>query len=256
MTEEKTSETVESLGEFLLRLRREKKVDIEELAEATKIPQRTLRAMEADDYGMLPRDAFARGFYSLYAKYLGVDSGEILKRYDTEIKRRSQKGQYTPPLKSGRKVNTMAARPSMAAGSILGSSLVLMVAVIAFFCWYFSFNPATFLSEQLRSFQKPEVLLETVSPQESSVKPTAEQKLSSSQNFLTIDFLTDTTITVSIDNGTPEEEVYSKGASRSWYAAQSISMVLPEAAGVRAYFNGSRIELPPSSNGFIILTLP
>ena len=63
----------ESLGMLLRKLRLERSLDISDVAEETKIPPATIRAMEADDYSSLPALAFARGFYAIYSEMLNLD---------------------------------------------------------------------------------------------------------------------------------------------------------------------------------------
>ena len=48
--------------------------------QATRIPLPTLEAIEAEEWERLPAPAFARGFISSYADYLGMDAALILER--------------------------------------------------------------------------------------------------------------------------------------------------------------------------------
>ncbi len=254
MTEENQTEKHETLGEYLVQQRKEKDLKIEDILEETKIPPKTLKAMEADDYGQLPADAFARGFYMLYAKYLALDPNDILERFDRERTQKPGRGRFTSPTKQVKHVNTMAARPSMVTGSLLGLNLVIIIGAIALICWYFSWNPATYISEKLRSFQEPTSTALQVDNTAQIVSATEDTK--ESNHFLTLDFLEDTTITISIDNGLPEKEAYSQGSTRSWYATSSISLILPESAAVELFFNGSKLELPQPQGGLITIDLP
>ena len=60
MEESSSTYTEESLGTLLRTIRIERSLDISEVAQETRIPPETLRAMEADDYKALPAMAFAR----------------------------------------------------------------------------------------------------------------------------------------------------------------------------------------------------
>ena len=71
----------ESLGTLLRRLRLERSLDISDVAEETRIPPATIRAMEADDFDSLPALAFARGFYGIYSDLLNLDQDEIMARF-------------------------------------------------------------------------------------------------------------------------------------------------------------------------------
>ncbi len=254
MTEENNTEKQETLGEYLVQQRKKKNLGFEDILGETKIPPKTLKAMEVDDYAQLPADAFARGFYMLYAKSLSLDPVDILDRFDRERTEKPGGGKFASPTKQVKQVNTMAARPSMLSGSIFGLNLVIIIAVIALVSWYFSWNPATYLSEKLRSFQEPATTELQVKGNSQTIN--SNESVKDSNHFLTLDFLEDTTITLSIDNGLPEKEVYSKGSTRSWYATSSISLILPEAASVEIFFNGSKLELPQAQDGFISVVLP
>ena len=97
MTEEQEKEAVESLGEYLQRLRKEKNLSFEEVLRETRIPPKSLQAMEENDYESLPADAFARGFYMLLARCLDLDSAAVLERYDSERSNAPTEEKLTPP---------------------------------------------------------------------------------------------------------------------------------------------------------------
>ncbi len=255
MAEDPQTEKTESLGEYLRRCRSEKNLSFEDVQQQTRIPAKTLLAMEEDNYSALPADAFARGFYILYAKCLTLDQQEILKKYARMRGSIPAASKSPVSAKHEKQVDTMAARPSMATGSALGFSLVVIIAAATFFSWYFSWNPATYVSEILQSYQ------DSASVEDHAADITPAQEAVSNDPaktnyFLTIDFLEDTAITIAIDNGLPAKEVYSGGSTRSWYADQQISLILPESARAKIFFNGSEIPLPEAQNGIISLNLP
>ena len=146
----------EPLGQFLQRQRTEQGVDLLEVAEETKIPMGTLKAMESGDFAALPADAFARGFYSIYARFLKLDNVTILEQYAREKSSclKHQKKSAQTPSRLGKTVSPMAERPLITPLSVFGFSLVLLVLITIGISWFFSWNPANFLSEQLRSFGK------------------------------------------------------------------------------------------------------
>lgn len=155
MSSDPTTKEIEPLGTFLRNKRREKRLDKKTLINETKIPPKTLEAIENDDFSALPAEAFARGFYSLYAKSLELDPEQILRRYEKVRGLPPRKNYETTTLQGDSKpVNSLAARPPVSLTSLLGFALVMAIFILGGICWYFSWNPATFLSEQLRSFQK------------------------------------------------------------------------------------------------------
>src|SRR6266513_3150229 len=72
---------VGSFGERLQRERANRKVSLEEIATATKIGTRNLRALETEDFDDLPGGIFNRGFVRSYARYLGLDEEQTVAEY-------------------------------------------------------------------------------------------------------------------------------------------------------------------------------
>jgi len=70
------------VGAYLRREREARQLSLEELAQTTRIPLRTLALMEAGRFDELPGDVFARGFLKSYARTLGLPEDEVLGRYD------------------------------------------------------------------------------------------------------------------------------------------------------------------------------
>ena len=68
-------------GEELRKEREIRGIELREIAEATKISQRFLDALERDDFKHLPAPVFTRGFVREYSRYLGLDSEEMVDRY-------------------------------------------------------------------------------------------------------------------------------------------------------------------------------
>src|SRR5512140_3735407 len=73
-----------SMGSFGERLRREREmrgITIEEIAEATKIGSRNLRALEDEKFDLLPGGIFNKGFVRAYSKFLGLDEEQAVADY-------------------------------------------------------------------------------------------------------------------------------------------------------------------------------
>jgi cytoskeleton protein RodZ len=72
---------VGSFGERLQRERELRSITLEEIAEATKIGTRSLRALEEQDFDKLPGGIFNKGFVRAYARYLGLDEEQAVADY-------------------------------------------------------------------------------------------------------------------------------------------------------------------------------
>jgi cytoskeletal protein RodZ len=252
-------EKTESLGEFLLRARKEKQLTLTDIAAETRIPATTLRAMEADDRTVLPAEAFARGFYVLYARALDLDTEDVLRRYDEQSGTNSDTDHSPRPLQHEKKINSMATGSAGNHASFVGIALLLIVAVVALTCFYFSWNPATFLSEKLRDMQKPD---STATQREGQIHRPADpgngttQPPTATSSLLTANFAGDTTVTISIDDNFPEKMHIAAGSTHSWHADQTMTLILPRTAAVSLLYNGSPLPLPEPVGDFITITLP
>ncbi|MGZ3695084.1 MAG: helix-turn-helix domain-containing protein [Bdellovibrionota bacterium] len=78
-------ETNESLGSYLKRSREGKNVSIEQVAYATRISLKMLRALEDDNHATLPAPTFVRGYLQAYAKYIRIDTQDLLLRYQHHL---------------------------------------------------------------------------------------------------------------------------------------------------------------------------
>jgi cytoskeletal protein RodZ len=73
---------VETVGRRLHEARVQRALSVEEVAHATKLRPDKIIALENDDYGRFPSNAYAKGFLQIYGRYLGVDVSEFANTLD------------------------------------------------------------------------------------------------------------------------------------------------------------------------------
>ena len=280
MENNKGSVEYESLGSLFRRLRMERSLDISDVSEETRIPAKTIRAIEMDEYDKLPAPAFARGFYSLYAKMLDLDENEIIARYYNE--RSSSAGKLTSKMPSPSwqhtNIGTMAERPSLTLGSLIGSALLVTLLLIAGIFWYVGYNPATHISQWIRSFQDDPVYTEQQTAEVEDTEPTVlesepeldEQRqveetlanqsgvtvVRASKYQLAAEFPFDTQLTISVDGGEARDILISADTIETWYAENSIVLELLPETKAEMYLNGELLTLPPAENDKITISIP
>ena len=69
------------IGETLREARMRAKIDVSEVEATTKIRAKYLRALENEEWGLLPGPTFVRSFLRTYADYLGLDSKLLVEEY-------------------------------------------------------------------------------------------------------------------------------------------------------------------------------
>ncbi|MBI4389604.1 MAG: helix-turn-helix domain-containing protein [Nitrospinae bacterium] len=73
---------IDDFGLYLKHERELRGIPLEEIANATKIHMRFLKALEDNEFDAFPGEVFIKGYIRSYAKSLGADAEEILSVYD------------------------------------------------------------------------------------------------------------------------------------------------------------------------------
>jgi cytoskeleton protein RodZ len=74
-----------TLGEELKRKREERDISLTEISESTRIGVRFLKAIDTDNYSILPGGIFTRSFIRAYAKYVGMNEDEAMGLYNEQV---------------------------------------------------------------------------------------------------------------------------------------------------------------------------
>lgn len=124
------------MGSFGERLRREREmrgVSLDDIAVATKIGTRLLRALEEENFELLPGGIFNKGFVRAYAKYLGMNEEEAVADYLQAAGESNPDPRVIAEQNSGRidRATANDAEESGMAGFPLIPVLVLLVVIAA-----------------------------------------------------------------------------------------------------------------------------
>lgn len=275
--EEPNEVTIESLGDYLRNARASKGLDVAHIAEETKISIKNLIAMEENNYDSLPAEVFTRGFYALYAGTLTLDPILVLEKYDNEksFSENCARSRHTP-CNYNREYGIMAERPNSLPFSYMGVFFLLLLVFGAFLSWYFSWNPATYLSQKIRSGQREITQQETIlkSPEKEFFElqnmlsiPSTSNASEIKQPFKSPVVATDpyivkahfneaTKVTVVIDDNPVYDSVYKKGEVDLWSAKNKINITLPGKTTTELSLNKTPIHLPKTDNATLTISIP
>ena len=286
-----------NLGEYLRETRINLGIDLVAVAEETRISAKNLQAIEENNFAALPAHAFARGFYTLYAQCLALDPAEIVRMYTKEQPERRQSIHSTmvTTSKLAQEVSNMARRPSLVPFSFFGLILLLLISFGGFLCWYFSWNPASYLSHKLRSLEEPQqiervsrnrpepapagtdfrfALLQKIqsgrqeffalsSPSTATAAVTGDMPGALTSPFALVDnysinavFGEKTEIRLKIDNLPERTLLFKSGESITWHAREKAMITLPGQSQTKLTFNNTPFDLPESDKGLITLCFP
>lgn len=73
------------IGEQLKERRLEKGLTIDDIQNQTKIQARHIKAIERNDFSLIPGDFYVRAFIREYAQAVGLDVEELIKEHQTEL---------------------------------------------------------------------------------------------------------------------------------------------------------------------------
>jgi cytoskeleton protein RodZ len=115
-----------SIGETLREARMRQRLDIADVESRTKIRAKYLRALENEEFGMLPGPTFVKTFLRTYAEMLGLDPHVLVEEYRTVFERAEETEQpLGPPAVAGR---DRRHGPRLGAGSLV---LLVLVGIVA-----------------------------------------------------------------------------------------------------------------------------
>jgi transcriptional regulator with XRE-family HTH domain len=84
----------ETLGQYLTREREARSVSLEELSRGTRISRPYLEALEQDNFHFFSKREYIVGFLKGYARHLGLDPEELLKRFHIQFELTSRKESF------------------------------------------------------------------------------------------------------------------------------------------------------------------
>lgn len=104
-------------------------IDIAEVETATKIRARYLRAIENEEWGMLPGPTFVRSFLRTYAEYLGLDAKMLVDEYKLRHEPVPDQDPHSlPPL--GREPRVRLRAPALPRGWAIGLSIAAVFVLL------------------------------------------------------------------------------------------------------------------------------
>lgn len=124
--ETQSPEAIESPGKYLKAKRESRRISLGVVADATRIREAVLRAIEEDRYGDLPH-LYIKSFLSAYAKYLGLDPADVITLYQ-------KYGEKLPLPKSQVSKHPSALQPKRVNVRLLviSISVALLIALIVY----------------------------------------------------------------------------------------------------------------------------
>jgi len=232
---------MQTFAEELRRSREERKISLEQVAEATLINIRFLEAIERGEISMLPQ-AYVRAFIREYASVIGLDPTDVMKRYD-EALAGGQPATPAPEAVSPERP-TPEEHPdtsgSPGARRHIGRNIlaILALATIVVFAIMFGGRNGR---PPLQEVPFQDVVREneastapaTTTGQAPPARPAAADSMT-----LSLSTTDSVWIRLSVDAGTPQEFLFAPGRKKSWKAHEKFVVTLGNAGAAQFTLNG------------------
>jgi hypothetical protein len=117
------------IGETLRQARRDAGIELDDVEQTIRIRSRYLAALENEDWGVLPGEAYVRGFLHTYGDYLGLDGAALVDQYERlgvgPEPEHPVEVPFEPPQRAGAAVSWRRAVPITI--GVVGALVVLFV---------------------------------------------------------------------------------------------------------------------------------
>ncbi len=270
-----------SFGERLKRTRENRKITLEQVATATKISARMLKALEDEKFGELPGGIFNKGFVRSYARFLGIDEAQAVTDYLHASGEASQ-----PPEAEGAELRAIAERKEKERerqrardkGLPWGlTAAVLLLIALSLSVWGFYSRerqntqrvathkptaPAG-ATEVQPAVPQSQPTLTAVSdsssssqPNVTSAEPTGIQTASSPADYFTVSIEAnqDSWLTVTADGKQVFSDTLVASTTRSFQGQKQLVVRAGNAGGLEISFNGQKLPAAGEEGEVKILT--
>jgi cytoskeletal protein RodZ len=239
-----------SFGRYLQAIRMEKGISLETVSEETKIRLETLIQIEEEDYDRLPGEVFVKGFLRAYARAIGADGDEAVRRYESRLGLRKKISSSDADLKRyGKKYWTR-----------LILAIAGLACIIAAALWILAYTrepsappavPAQEEIEPVKEEQLPPAPVETNRPAAPAVREDRPEK-----HLLRIETVEETWLKIIIDDQEPAEYRLFPGDQIDLKASKGYNILIGNAGGVRLYMNDTPVEITGESGQVVNIQLP
>ncbi len=245
-----------SFGRYLKAVRIEKGINLEEVSRETRIRMDNLLLIEKEDHDKLPAEVFMRGFLRAYARAIGADDEEAVRR-------------YVSSLHAFREIARSEAdfvRLSTKSWAHLFVSLGMLLCIIAASVFMMSAihgRPAADLkaNQQLVEDRVDKTSHEVAiqSPPDTDVAPDSryvDSVVVPEKLLLRVIAIEDTWLKVIIDSRNSTEYSLRQGNHLELEASSGFNLLIGNAAGVQLTLNDNPVEVPGKRGQVVNIEIP
>jgi len=233
-----------NIGEKLKNKRLENGISIEEIQKKTKIRTKYLKAIEENNFNIIPGSVYAKAFMKEYARQLNIDEREILEEYKKimNVKKVKEVKEKNNDKNEGNENNNNKIKYFIISGSII------LVIILSFF-----FYKMVFKNDSKQVMQK-----EVITAEENDVKKEEKKKLNKNNfvqkendNNIVIIPMDKSWLKVIADGEEIFKDFISPGDNREFEAENKLELKIGNGAGIKIKV-GNKVIGPLGNDGEVI----
>lgn len=234
LLEQNEDQKLAQLGKQLRLKRQEQSLSLENVAEATRIQQRMLQAIEEGDLDELPEPIYIQGFIKQYADTLGLNGTELSNSFVISDRRLKIKPVWHKlPATQLRPIHLYLIYIFVIVCAVNALSQMLSRSQL-------QSSSQTQIQEQLTSVAKPE---QALAKQPEKLKPVSAPSNNLDRKIqIGVTLKSPSWIRVVADGKTQFEGLLPEGTKRTWMAQEELTVRAGNAGGVLVTFNQEKAK--------------
>lgn len=259
-------------GGILKAERERQKKSLREISQKLKLNREYLKAIESENYSILPAEIFTRSYIRMYADALGLDSDSIVNLYDGLA--RPETADIEPPagITVPESLDIRSTLRSYISRKVIVITAVVMAASAVFFLTFRDkpqfqeaarpaaeepVSPESESGTVAAEAAKPESqAVQEPAPVQQPVRQETRKPVDAQSLFLKIVADDLTWVSVRIDRGSPGEWFLRPGESIELTARERFALKIGNAGGTRLFLNGQDIGVLGPRGHIIDIVLP
>jgi cytoskeleton protein RodZ len=239
----------QSFGRYLQTIRLEKKISLEQVSQQTRIGLGNLLLIEQENHEQLPAEVYVKGFLRSYAKSIGADGDEVIRRYESchDVQQRISEAEFTSKkMERGlwQKILVLLVLVSC----IIGLSIFAVV--------FFRQAPVADKPLEQKTAAENEQALEAQAEQQ-DLEAGSKQVIAVPEKLLLhVTAVEDTWLKAIVDEKGSTEYNLKSGDQIEIEAASGFNLLIGNAGGLKITLNDKPVSIPGKSGEVVTIELP
>ncbi len=241
-----------SFGRYLQAIRLEKDISLETVSKETRIRIENLLYIEEEDHDRLPDEAFVRGFLRAFAKAIGADEDEAIRRYELRLKvvRKIIKSENDLKISSQKFWQRL----------LISMGILLCIIVLSVYglsvLWERHSHVDTMKTNKEHREVKENRSKTALEPQYDTGTVKAEVNEKPEMFILKIMAVEETWMKISMDGKDPSEYNLKPGDQVELKAISGYNLLIGNAGGVKLLLNDENVDVPGNVGQVVNITIP